>query len=574
MSSTMVLLLLLITFIQYIEVINAFSPNISGNLLIACKFPQQRRRVTTTETATFLHQLPQPVSDRRQFLDGIRGGAAAVLTSCLAVGVFPSLGINEAKARGLVLFPCNGPLENRYHFLRSGETRMEEEDIWSTNPLFLTNREAALSDKGVRQIQQSMQFLKDNQINPTVCRYSLAAGAMDTANLVSKELKIGRDRLVPEFNYMDPRAIGKWDMQQLSTTEYAVWAMDEDESGMDGKGGAPPPNEDSTPHETLHDQSIRLRQLLSVLESQYSGDTILLIFPDGTGPALLSAMMAGIPINRVHELEYAPGEVRLDVTMDTTLGLWQSRQQSKEWVESYDTILSNGRKELQRLRGMNDMVSIKDQRLENERIALDNQMQLNQATRLNKATAARAQAMQREPPLGENSRKLKASSTILDSRSLKKSLNQNKDYGPIEIFLGTLLLGGIGIMSTSQQDDVVGTSGIASSNMTILAADEVYLMTKPESTNQKPDAIENGTTSNRQSSKINPAVIVTPNVSPTAMSVQPPCLDPTTAVQDAMDKYMNSDDGGDAWLQMLGEMVQPEGEHSRLADQNEESAFQ
>ena len=55
---------------------------------------------------------------------------------------------------------------------------------------------------------------------------------------------------------------------------------------------------------------------MSVLETQFSGDTILLIFPDGTGPALLSALIAGISLNRAHELNFSPGEVRLNVTLE------------------------------------------------------------------------------------------------------------------------------------------------------------------------------------------------------------------------------------------------------------------
>ena len=54
-----------------------------------------------------------------------------------------------------------------------------------------------------------------------------------------------------------------------------------------------------------------------MLETQYSGDTILLIFPDGTGPALLSCLIGGIPLNRVHELEYGPGEVRLNINYES-----------------------------------------------------------------------------------------------------------------------------------------------------------------------------------------------------------------------------------------------------------------
>ena len=47
--------------------------------------------------------------------------------------------------------------------------------------------------------------------------------------------KVGRNNLVPEFNFMDPRAIGKWDMLPLETTKSAVWAMDVQEAGNYGE---------------------------------------------------------------------------------------------------------------------------------------------------------------------------------------------------------------------------------------------------------------------------------------------------------------------------------------------------
>lgn len=33
---------------------------------------------------------------------------------------------------------------------------------------------------------------------------------------------------------MDPRAVGKWDMLPLNSTQAAVWAMDAFEGGTDG----------------------------------------------------------------------------------------------------------------------------------------------------------------------------------------------------------------------------------------------------------------------------------------------------------------------------------------------------
>ena len=98
-----------------------------------------------------------------------------------------------------------------------------------------TNRESALSENGILQIEEACRHLKAEEINPTVVRYSLAASAIDTADIVGRELKIGRNNLVPEFNFMDPRAIGKWDMLQLNSTQRAVWAMDQKEAGNDGQ---------------------------------------------------------------------------------------------------------------------------------------------------------------------------------------------------------------------------------------------------------------------------------------------------------------------------------------------------
>lgn len=68
--------------------------------------------------------------DRRRFL---LGSAASVFGSCFDGPP------QEAQARGLVKFPVNDPnvLLNSYHFLRVGDTLLEDEDIWSTNPLFL-----------------------------------------------------------------------------------------------------------------------------------------------------------------------------------------------------------------------------------------------------------------------------------------------------------------------------------------------------------------------------------------------------------------------------------------------------
>jgi hypothetical protein len=53
-----------------------------------------------------------------------------------------------------------------------------------------TNREAALSDHGMEQVKEACGRFETEKIVPTVVRYSLAANAVDTANIVGRDLKV------------------------------------------------------------------------------------------------------------------------------------------------------------------------------------------------------------------------------------------------------------------------------------------------------------------------------------------------------------------------------------------------
>ena len=56
----------------------------------------------------------------------------------LSLSIIASIDTEPAQARGLVRFPVKeGQLLNNYHFMRAGESLLEEEGVWSTNPLFL-----------------------------------------------------------------------------------------------------------------------------------------------------------------------------------------------------------------------------------------------------------------------------------------------------------------------------------------------------------------------------------------------------------------------------------------------------
>ncbi len=111
----------------------------------------------------------------------------------------------------------------------------------------------------------------------------------------------------------------------------------------------------------------------TVLETQYSGDTILLIFPDGTGPALLTCLIGGIPLNRVHEFEFASGEIRLNVNYKSASALKTLTPR-----EAYMDKISNGQAQLRALRDDPDaMTNVKD-------IAYAKELKLEEEERLRK----------------------------------------------------------------------------------------------------------------------------------------------------------------------------------------------
>ena len=367
----------------------------------------------------------------------------------------------------------------------------------------------------------SCEKLRNLDTLPTVVRYSLAASCIDTSNIIGRELKLGRDRLVPEFNFMDPRAVGKWDMSKEVETKPAVWAMDADEAGPDGLAGRPPANDDGTPHETLADQAIRLRQLLSALETQYSGDTILLIFPDSTGPALLSAMMAGVPYNRVHELEFQPGEIRLDVTKDSTLALWNKKKEDPAYLAT----IQQGRENLKFLRSNKDIVSLKDQMMEEERIAIDKEFEERQAEK----------NMLRE----QEQRLLRKRQEELDVATK----DSKRDLLPFAA-AGAMALAGAAMadrLSSKNPNAALETGDEDGSIFTGTESDKTTARkTRPLLITNRNEPVDLASVTDRSTVQIAP---------PAA-----PVLDPYEAAQKAMEEYLEKDDGAEAWLESLAEI--------------------
>ena len=293
-------------------------------------------------------------------------------------------------------------------------------------------------------------------------------------------------------------------------------------------------------------------------ETQYSGDTIVLIFPDGTGPAVLSAMIAGIPLNRCHELQFQPGELRINVTMDRTLALWeekkrliqlqqqQQQQQQREQQQSssspsassqdYSTILQQGEKELQLLRSMDmdTVLSRKDQMIEEERLIIEQQYQQQEEKR----------RLQKEQEERERKKRLQA----LEER--RKILQQSQHPAGSDNLLVPLSVAGFfgvaGVAAFTAARNKAETSGSLES--TTLNSDfPNRAVALSESSNDFSD----------ESFSEGSIRLVEEDATALTYDGQIPNTQKQReqAAEEAMQDYLDQDDGGKAWLKVMEELV-------------------
>lgn len=116
---------------------------------------------------------------------------------------------------------------------------------------------------------------------------------------------VGRNRLVPEYSFLDARGVGGLEGGQLAAVAEELAAGD-----ALGPTWRPPAGSDGTPSESAADVLVRGRQLLSVLETQYFGEDVLIIAPDSDNLSILQAGVAGTDLRTHSRGAFAPGEVR------------------------------------------------------------------------------------------------------------------------------------------------------------------------------------------------------------------------------------------------------------------------
>ena len=461
----------------------------------------------------------------------------------------------------LIQFPCQpGDLKNNYSFLRAGESLIEADGLWGSNPLFLTNRENALSDNGIAQVQAACADMMERDFNPSVVLFPTAANAIDTADVVASEMRIGRNRVLPEYTNLDGRGIGKFDMNERETVRSAMWALDA-ESGPEGRDGErPPATDDGTPNETLANQITRLRQLMAVCETNFSGDDVLFIFPDNTGPALLSCMIAGVPVNRVHELEWNPGEVRYDIGMESVLARLQGGP-SKEYAET----IKQGKMQLANFRKHPElMVNIKEKRLMEEvQAEEDRARKAKEAEIARNAAQEEKRAAVAKTEMARNAAQAERRAKMTRFREPRAVVRDEGDAGSLSDLMPVGVLGLAGAMATfnggkedqesTEKKQVVATDTELYTDDNITAGEAI----DSEGEEETPSELK------AMEDLIDRHPIDIPEMTSDSFEAlfkteQQTEEERLALAAEAMDEYMKKDDGGDAWLQSVASIMEEE----------------
>uniref|UniRef100_A0A6V2TEN6 Uncharacterized protein n=1 Tax=Heterosigma akashiwo TaxID=2829 RepID=A0A6V2TEN6_HETAK len=214
----------------------------------------------------------------------------------------------EKAEASLQSFPPRAPLNNRYYALRPGECFADAEGVVSTNPADKLNVNNGLTSKGIAQVEAAAAALEAGMgadAIGAVVWYSTTARAAQTATVLGEKLNIGRDKLVPEYSFLDARGLGAFNGKNLTLSLAEIDA--EDQISADYR---PPENEDGTTHESLNDLFVRVRQAISITETQYNGEDVIFIADDSDVLSVLQAALTGVDLREHKQFYFENGEIR------------------------------------------------------------------------------------------------------------------------------------------------------------------------------------------------------------------------------------------------------------------------
>lgn len=83
-------------------------------------------------------------------------------------------------------------------------------------------------------------------------------------------------------------------------------------------GYLPPAGHDGTPHESVNDVFVRIRQVMSVTEQQFTGQDVVFIASDSDTLSIMQAAILGADLRNHRRFAFKPGAVLpLQLSADT-----------------------------------------------------------------------------------------------------------------------------------------------------------------------------------------------------------------------------------------------------------------
>ncbi|CAD6341352.1 unnamed protein product [Miscanthus lutarioriparius] len=234
---------------------------------------------------------PLPPRPQRVAFPSLRRRDLLLLPAALTLPMAPAP--LPASARGLFRMPPPR-LANRYFLVRAGESVYEGQGLLRTNPVAKTSVDSGLSPVGLRQTARAALELQRLGACEDDCWIwpSITQRAYQAAEIIAAANGINRSRIVPEYSFLDARGLGAFEGKSLDTLP-EVYASDNISPDM-----KPPPISDGTPNESVADVFVRVTQLMSILETQYSGETVVIVSPDSDNLSILQAGLIGLDLRR------------------------------------------------------------------------------------------------------------------------------------------------------------------------------------------------------------------------------------------------------------------------------------
>jgi len=234
---------------------------------------------------------------RRALLSAVRNAALWPAAASL-------LRLQPARANGLVMFPPES-LHNRYFLLRAGETAAEASGSIVSNPIATLGPATYLTERGVGQVEAAARALDAAGLEGgTGCwvYYNKASSSQQTALVLQRALGVSTSNMVPDFAWLDPRGVGALEESSLSTLDQ-LHARDTNDALY-----RPPLGDDGTPSESLGDLFVRVRNVISILETSYQDVDVVLVSPSSDVLSVLLAAANGKDLRQHAEYALGPAQ--------------------------------------------------------------------------------------------------------------------------------------------------------------------------------------------------------------------------------------------------------------------------